>query len=211
MESHSNQNESSAPIATALRDVPFRDVTFVYSLWADSPFKGPPTPAVNAAWHELLSLGTISASSSDVSATGQIPNASSVVFPPSVASAAGRYVAVAGGAHHLHCLHYLWQDHHLGSFPEQTRTKNAVPEMYERHYEHCVDYLRQGIMCQYDTGIIPYNWVRDNEQPTPNGNTKHKCVDWAAVQTALKGLAVEMPQDFRWTQPADAVSLAENP
>lgn len=187
------------------------DVEFVYSLWSQSPYKGPPTPAVNQAWHDLLSVGTISATASDVASTGQSPNASSVLFPASVPSAVGRYVAVAGGAHHLHCLHYLWQDHYLADFPEQASTKEAVPDMYERHFEHCVDYLRQGIACHYDTGIIPYNWVRDNQQPTPNGNTRHKCVDWDVLQAVLEEQAVEMPKGFRWTQPAEAVSLPENP
>ena len=83
--------------------------------------------------------------------------------------------------------------------------------MYERHYEHCVDYLRQGIMCHYDTGIIPDNWVRDSVQPTPNGNTRHKCVNWDVLQAVLEDQAVEIAQGFEWSQPAEAVSLAENP
>lgn len=83
--------------------------------------------------------------------------------------------------------------------------------MYERHFEHCVDYLRQGVLCHYDTGIIPYDWVGENQQPTPNGNTRHRCVDWGVLQAVLEEQAVEMPEDFRWTQPKEAVSLAENP
>ena len=193
-----------------MRDIPFVDNKFVYSLWSKSPYKGPPSPAVNQAWHSLLALGTIAVDASDVTASGQEPNASSVLFPPST-SAAGRYVAVAGGAHHLHCLHYVWQDHYLKDFPEQFATKKAVPEMYERHYEHCIDYLRQGIMCNFDTGIIPYNWVLDNQQPTPNGNTWHKCVDWNKVEDVLEDMSVEMPEGFQWRQPKGVVSLKENP
>ena len=163
-------------------------------------------------------LGTISTSASSVELTGQHANASSVLFPPSVGALPGghRYVAVAGGAHHLHCLHYLWQDHYVNAdgenyFPEQRATKEAVPDMYERHYEHCVDYLRQGIMCHYDTGIIPYNWVLNNEQPTPNGNTRHKCVNWDRVVETLGDMAVEMPEGFRWSRPEGVISLEENP
>lgn len=115
------------------------------------------------------------------------------------------------GAHHLHCLHFIWQDHHMSYFPDTKKNKEGVPEMYERHYEHCVDYLRQAIMCNFDPGIIPYYWVRKHNQPTPDGNTFHKCVNWDHLQDWLKNRAVEMPEGFEWRQPPDAVSLPKNP
>lgn len=83
--------------------------------------------------------------------------------------------------------------------------------MYERHYEHCVDYMRQYIMCKFDTTIIPMNWVRTHQNPTPNGNTVHRCVNWDMLQEWLKDRAVEMPEGFRWSQPPDAVALDDNP
>ena len=66
-------------------------------------------------------------------------------------------------------------------------------------------------MCQFDSGIIPYNWVLDHDNPTPNANTHHKCVNWDTVQGWLKDHSVEIPEGFEWKQPADAVSLDWNP
>jgi hypothetical protein len=66
-------------------------------------------------------------------------------------------------------------------------------------------------MCQFDTGIIPYNWVLDHQNPTPNANTHHKCVDWDALQNWLEDRKVEIPEGFQWSQPADAISLGWNP
>jgi hypothetical protein len=115
------------------------------------------------------------------------------------------------GTHHIHCLHYIWQDHHIQHFPAMAADKAGVPEMYERHYEHCVDYIQQGIMCNFDPGIILYYWVRDHNSPTPDGNTRHKCVNWNALQGWLKAKAVEIPEGFQWRQPEDAASLNQNP
>ncbi|KAL9023681.1 MAG: hypothetical protein Q9196_007047 [Gyalolechia fulgens] len=132
----------------------------------------------------------------------------SAQFPP---EAGGGYIAATIGSHQLHCLHYIWQDHHMEYFPKTQDKQQRVPELYERHYEHCVDYIRQSLMCQFDTGIIPYNWVLDHQNPTPNANTHHKCVDWDALQSWLKDRAVEVPEGFVWYQPEDATSLSWNP
>ncbi|KAN0076206.1 protein of unknown function (DUF3328) domain containing protein [Elaphomyces granulatus] len=184
----------------------YEDVIFKGSLWYKSPYKGPPTPKVNQAWHDLMAYGTIRVTADDILRIGH--NLSAVQYPP---SAGGGYLAVAMGTHHIHCLHYIWQDHHIQHFPAMAADKAGVPEMYERHYEHCVDYIQQGIMCNFDPGIILYYWVRDHNSPTPDGNTRHKCVNWNALQGWLKAKAVEIPEGFQWRQPEDAASLNQNP
>lgn len=35
-------------------DNDYQDVFWNGSLWYNSPYKGPPTPEVNAAWHDLM-------------------------------------------------------------------------------------------------------------------------------------------------------------
>jgi hypothetical protein len=150
--------------------------------------------------------GMIAVTADDILRVGH--NLTAVQFPP---NAGGGYMAATVGTHQLHCLHFIWQDHHRSSFPDVQQKTADVPELYERHYEHCVDYIRQGVMCNFDTGIIPYNWVRDHNNPTPNSNTMHKCVDWEKLQDWLKSRAVEIPEGFVWRQPDDAVSLEWNP
>ncbi|KAI0838470.1 hypothetical protein F5Y06DRAFT_303786 [Hypoxylon sp. FL0890] len=194
-----------SPINPAISEE-FEDVTFDGSLWYKSPYKGPPTPEVNQAWEDLMAYGAISVTADDITRVGH--NLTAVQYPP---EAGGGYLAVAMGTHHIHCLHYVWQDHHSAYFPTTAANKAEAPEMYERHYEHCIDYLRQAIMCNFDPGIIPYYWVRQHNQPTPDGNTRHKCVNWKYLQDWLKQRAVEIPEGFEWHQPPDAVSLDKNP
>ncbi|KAK8128699.1 hypothetical protein PG984_009807 [Apiospora sp. TS-2023a] len=196
---YSPVNDAVAPHAYVHR-------LFNGSLWYQSPWKGPPTEEVEKAWYDIMKYGMISVSKEDIENVHH-PDWSAK-FPP---QAGGGYIAATIGSHQLHCLHYIWQDHYMDYFPKTQDKKQRVPEMYERHYEHCVDYIRQSLMCQFDTGIIPYNWVLDHENPTPNANTHHTCVDWDALQEWLAQRTVEVPDGFRWTQPEDAISMGWNP
>lgn len=129
-------------------------------------------------------------------------------YPPEVGSG---YLAVSTGIHHIHCLHYVWQDHYASYFPETMANKEMAPDMYERHYEHCIDYLRQELMCNFDTGIFPFYWVNQHNRPTPDASTLHKCVNWDNLQSWLKDKWVDVPEGFEWHQPPDAVRLPKNP
>lgn len=87
-----------------------------------------------------------------------------------------------GAVEGIHCLHYIWQYHYIDVSPEVQAKGKEIPEMYERHFEHCVDYIRQYLMWKFDTTSMPFNWVLDHQDPTPNGNTIHKCVNWHYLQ-----------------------------
>lgn len=52
-------------------------------------------------------------------------------------------------------------------------------------------------MCQADTSIITYNWVKGQEGPTPNVNTKHKCKNFDAVWGWQKDNGVAWGQGWR--------------
>ncbi|KAI1094220.1 hypothetical protein F5B19DRAFT_482355 [Rostrohypoxylon terebratum] len=195
-----------SPVDEAVVPHPYVHKVFNGSLWNPTRWKGPPTEEVEKAWYEIMEYGMISVTKEDIEKV-QHPDWSAQ-FPP---EAGGGYIAATIGTHQVHCLHYIWQDHYIDYVPVMQEKKQRVPELYELHYEHCVDYIRQSLMCQFDTGIIPYNWVLDHQNPTPNSNTHHKCVNWDALQEWLKNRAVKMPDNFQWKQPEDAVSLGWNP
>ncbi|KAI0506268.1 hypothetical protein F5B22DRAFT_624261 [Xylaria bambusicola] len=210
-----NQNTQSAcwdrfnfysPVNDAVVPHPYTEKMFNGSLWHQTPWTGPPTEEVEKAWYDIMKYGMISVTKEDILKVKH-PDWSAQ-FPE---ESGGGYIAATIGTHQLHCLHYIWQDHYMEYFPKTQDKKKMIPELYERHYEHCVDYIRQSLMCQFDTGIIPYNWVLDHQNPTPNGLTHHKCVDWSKLQDWLKVRAVDVPDNFTWTQPADAVRLSYNP
>lgn len=197
----------AAPVNAPLARRPYLTTRFNGSLWYESPFKGPPTPSVEEAWRSVMQYGVIAVTADDYERTRHSLR-TAVQFP---AEAGGGYLATTVGTHQLHCLHFLWKDHHREYFPDLVGTAREVPDLYERHFEHCVDYIRQSIMCHFDTGLVTYDWVRKHQNPTPNANAMHKCVDWDAVQHWLRERAVEMPDGFKWKQPEGQESLPWNP
>ncbi|KAI9697521.1 MAG: hypothetical protein M1820_007787 [Bogoriella megaspora] len=194
-----------SPVLDAV-DVDFEEIRFVYSLWSESPWKGPPTPAVEEAWQSLMKWGQISITGDDILRIGH--NLTAVQYPEELG---GQYLATAMGTHAIHCLHFIWKDHYTDDLADVRDMKAEIPELYNRHYEHCVDYIRQELMCKFDTTVMPFNWVLDHQNPTPNGNTIHKCVNWDHLQDWLKNRAVEMPEGFKWHQPPGAYRLDWNP
>lgn len=51
--------------------------------------------------------------------------------------------------------------------------------------DHCIDIIRQSLMCSADTGIFSYVWVEGYPRPFPDFSVYHKCrnfdvvLDWA--------------------------------
>jgi len=52
--------------------------------------------------------------------------------------------------------------------------------------DHCIEMIRQNIMCNADVTMITWDWVQGHTIPYPNFNTRHQCrnyekiLDWAA-------------------------------
>jgi len=54
-----------------------------------------------------------------------------------------------------------------------TRKRRAV--------DHCIEMLRQVLMCSSDLGIITYNFVSFRPEAWPDFNTVHQCRDFEKV------------------------------
>ncbi|KAI1503730.1 hypothetical protein F5X99DRAFT_406730 [Biscogniauxia marginata] len=91
----------------------------------------------------------------------------------------GQYLASLDVFHQLHCvdllrksLHREYYDKHEGSFA------GAPESIVQGHLEHCVETLRQTLMCHSDISLLTYNWVEGRSMPHPNFNTVHTCKKW---------------------------------
>ncbi|OAL37120.1 hypothetical protein AYO20_03598 [Fonsecaea nubica] len=83
--------------------------------------------------------------------------------------------------HQLHCLNVLrkwtYWDHYVDTDPFfQTRADHR-----REHADHCIDVLRQALMCKSDLGLILFHWVKGIQIPSPDFNTLHQCRDPEAV------------------------------
>jgi len=83
---------------------------------------------------------------------------------------------------------------------------------YEQHYEHCVDIIRQRLMCIADPGVVTFRWVKGITGPFPDFNTEHQCRSFDALLDWTAQHGVEVPgDDFNWTMPAGGIMLEAQP
>jgi len=154
---------------------PYQKIRFRGGFDSDSPYKGPPSPAVDAAWNRIAEMGVIRISKEELHQLNASKYASEI--PKSLG---GGFMGLPEFVHQIHCVHMLW--------------KNIYPDYYEQindeifadrqemldHMNHCADMLRQKLMCDADMGIITYNWRKHHYRPHPNFNVQHKCRDFEA-------------------------------
>ena len=47
--------------------------------------------------------------------------------------------------------------------------------------EHCIEILRQSVMCRGDTTLITFRWGHTVKLPQPDFTLEHTCVDWDSL------------------------------
>ncbi|KAF9477270.1 hypothetical protein BDN70DRAFT_810980 [Pholiota conissans] len=149
-------------------------VVFNGSFRFPSIYRGPPTPELDQAWVDIstgVRLGRLTRD--QLLKLGKEDTPSKVKYLP---EDGGGYMVALEATHQLHCLNtlrkYLYFDHYSKFDPFFTEAK---PETYRTHLEHCLEILRQALMCSADTGMITFEWVRGFSGAYPDFNTKHQC------------------------------------
>ncbi|CAD6444379.1 4caf3544-55f1-43c9-a686-2f3867f19e4f [Sclerotinia trifoliorum] len=189
-----------------LVSAPTKKVRFDGTFNRSSPYKGPPSPEVDALWDEVTELGTMSISE-DVF---QHLNASkhAVKLPSSLG---GGRLAVFETIHQIHCVQALWQAAYPEYYTKQTKFKISHPKDWYNHLDHCADMLRQKLMCDADTAFITYNWMKGYRSPSPNFNVQHECRDFNAILEYARDNQVDKENseriDFNRLKPDDGLIM----
>ncbi|KAK2020657.1 hypothetical protein LX32DRAFT_606149 [Colletotrichum zoysiae] len=121
---------------------------------ANSGFTGPPTPELEAKWINISQVPAVIIPPERLSSLNRNPDP---FVPVSSGSPSSGYIAGVEVFHHLHCLNALrqivWRDSYSEGkvpVPNLLRTREGA----RRHAEHCVETLRQALMCTSD--VTPY-------------------------------------------------------
>jgi len=150
-----------------------------------STFQGRPTTEINTAWADLTRPSYIRVTKQELDAA----NATSMQTPT------GDHFVTLNAYHHLHCLRaikrYIYAQYYHPNVPvEEIRT-----DSYSDHIDHCVDLLRETIMCQPDFSMATFQWEGDAiKHPVQNGKTSHQCVDWNYFETWSKERALDVQE-----------------
>ncbi|KAL7917021.1 hypothetical protein ACQKWADRAFT_307810 [Trichoderma austrokoningii] len=141
-----------------------------------SKWRGQPNKGVDEAWISSTHAGAFSITKEEVERMGKLTN-STIMLP---ASSGGGYMASLEATHQLHCVDLLRKF----SYREYYADKSAPfgdPNKLRTHIDHCIEMLRQVIMCNGDLHIITYNWVDHVDTPWPDFSLNRQCRDWDRI------------------------------
>jgi len=86
----------------------------------------------------------------------------------------GGYMGTLEMFHQLHCVNML----RMNLRPSRYHTIlewNTTEAIFTKHLDHCIDILRQVVMCSADTSLLTFHWVEGNPFPYPDFSTWHRC------------------------------------
>lgn len=52
------------------------------------------------------------------------------------------------------------------------------PEPALTRADHCIEMLRQWLMCSPDVNVYSYHWLPHLQHPFTDFSTQHRCVNW---------------------------------
>ncbi|KAJ7449173.1 hypothetical protein FB451DRAFT_1410910 [Mycena latifolia] len=136
-----------------------------------SPFQIPSSPALDQMWSDLYNFG-ISRITKEEAA--RLPNKTHAIPGDD-----GHYIAELDVFHNLHCLNKITMALDPDYYPDWriSTTNNWIPSQKNAtdHVSHCVDWIRQSIMCNSDTSVIVWQWDNAKNKTAVQGNVAHTC------------------------------------
>ncbi|KAF4550971.1 Hypothetical protein D9617_15g043250 [Elsinoe fawcettii] len=194
------ENHPWSPIADGI-DQSAQTVQWNGSIFKPNIYRGDASHAVDEAWRALgTHLSPFMISEADAAKVG---------VPADAIRASeqygGGYVVLGEAFHQLHCLDIMrkslyWNFEHYSS--EGHRPFDRPYHHVKMHITHCMDIIRQRLMCTADTGVISQIWVQTPEAPSPTRHPMfsdtHKCRNYDKVKAwgEEHNLKQPFPEDF---------------
>ncbi|KAI2464590.1 hypothetical protein F4781DRAFT_66371 [Annulohypoxylon bovei var. microspora] len=147
-----------------------------------SVYKGTPNKALDEAWTVLTHMNNSGVGGDVIDKIGKSRIA--VKYPE---SQGGKYDVGIEVFHHMHCLNIIRQYTYKEYYFKPENRPNSFTDsehIIRAHIDHCIEMLREVLLCQGDVGIITYNWVKP-WGIYPDFSTEHKCrkldkiMEWA--------------------------------
>ncbi|KAH8903529.1 hypothetical protein BR93DRAFT_981318 [Coniochaeta sp. PMI_546] len=151
--------------------VEYKEVVFHNNFRQDrTKWQGPPDDEVDKAWREIyVDIGVIKIPKADAD---KLPNAT---LP--IPGEEDGYIIALEVYHQLHCLDLLRKHLYPDRYGADRQMSSRAKKKYWVHLEHCIDNLRQTIMCHSDVSTIP--WINhDLGGQFPDAHSTHVCRDF---------------------------------
>ncbi|SMQ52375.1 unnamed protein product [Zymoseptoria tritici ST99CH_1A5] len=108
------------------------------------------------------------------------------------------FITYVDGMHQLHCLDAvrkaLWYNR---GWYEEHKHNNATLDLQISHTNHCLNIVRERMMCTADRGLVPWVHLSDKKHIIPDFNRPHQCRNWDVLSqwaTAHQFTATEVSE-----------------
>jgi len=191
-----NTVQCSARLSTfspALEAVEYETVKFNGTFRYPSIYRGTPTPELDAAWNRITkNVQPLQISRETLDKIGKADRPSLVRFKE---EDGGGYMASVAAIHQLHCLNMLRKYTYNEYYKDKDEAFTVRPDIFRTHLDHCVELIRQKLMCNSDVGVITNEWVDGWDLPYPDFNTVHKCRNYEKVLDWAYKHAMHIPKE----------------
>ncbi|KAM4057532.1 hypothetical protein HRG_010741 [Hirsutella rhossiliensis] len=153
-------------------------------------YVGEPSKEIDRAWRALL----------EVDGVDLIGAEASSVQGKTLKKDSGHYLVGIDGFHQIHCLNMIRRALRPDYYP-----MNDPEPVFKTHINHCVDYVRQALMCNIDVTPLLVTWNERMNRPMPNFQALHTCRNFAKVKSwMMKRNGLNHPLPFAPGRPRPA-------
>ncbi|RDW72844.1 hypothetical protein BP6252_06751 [Coleophoma cylindrospora] len=149
-------------------------------------------PEVDAAWNYITNdIGDTMVSREEMIQMNLDPEGTLEITDPATGKK-GYRVAVEV-FHQLHCLDLLRQNNYKEHYAPLGGDVSESKHHLFGHLDHCIDALRQFVMCQGDLNVFAFRFPFNDGDPWPDYTTPHVCRNydsirqWAVDHTVARG------------------------
>ncbi|KAI0480020.1 hypothetical protein F4859DRAFT_478156 [Xylaria cf. heliscus] len=146
----------------------------------NNPFTGDPRPELDEAWDRLLQNDNI-----------RVPkNYLEELNLTTIYTLDGSEGIVSLSVYHsLHCLkkvkRMVFKEHYHTGKSDEAMAREA------KHVDHCIEYIRESLMCHPDLSMVSFRWINNTAQyedksafyPTNFDVALHECANWEALDS----------------------------
>ncbi|KAF2431302.1 hypothetical protein EJ08DRAFT_713446 [Tothia fuscella] len=176
----------------------YKTVQYNGSFFKLNAFRQDAGPEVDAAWSSLgVDYRAIAVPSDQASRSGFAQDQVKISE-----KYGGGFPANVEGLHHLHCLNLLRKSLYYNFDYYHAQGEGAFKNndvILKNHITHCLDIIRQQLMCIVDVGMLGQVWW-DPQAPKSfvDFNTKHMCRSFEEIRqwAEERQLPEHMPKDF---------------
>ncbi|KAI1428146.1 hypothetical protein F5Y12DRAFT_77515 [Xylaria sp. FL1777] len=164
----------------------------------EAPFDLEPSDELDTAWDDLLYAINVRLTADELRRVG-------VNMTNRVQVNGGDYLGSMGVYHHLHCLNNLRMVVHWDYYKSKWENYSHPEQFATEHTDHCINSLRQAVMCRPNTAITTFEWI--DEVNALEGKVQRldemaNCAkwdsfdDWARKKALVKGKFTYRPGPF---------------